>query len=440
MIKSIYLLVVIICLGLHSAAQNPLNALTANTKQQVVETLTKALKENYVFLDTAIKMGNYIEKRLKEGAYSAINNPDDFAKALTSDIREVYNDMHFSVNFDPRFQMTAQDTSAANANKRARDEMKRAAQANYGFTKIEILNANVGYLRFDGFFTPDIYAKETVNSAFAFLKNVSALIIDLRYNGGGDPGMVNFICSHVLKGGTHINDLYERRVNKTSEFRTEALDNPASFYTMPIYILTSRRTFSGAEEFGYDLQTQRRATIVGETTGGGAHPVSPENITNGFVGNIPYARAINPVTHTNWEAVGLKPDLEIAADSALNAAILMSLDYKINNSTDPDEVKAYKWKRDMLRATMNPAQVDTAILKTYAGTFSDGRNIVFKNGGLYYSRGNNPLQKLIPMSQTVFKPEDYDFVKIEFVINGQHQVTEIALLYDNGSMQHSKRN
>jgi len=438
--KLICLLAVLICLCLHLAAQNQPAALTAKAKQQVVDTLAKALKENYVFLDTAIKMGNYIEKRLKDGAYTTINDPNDFAQALNTDVHAVYNDMHLSINFDPGFKMEAQDTSAADAKKREQDNMKFEAQQNYAFKKVEILTANIGYLRFDGFFTPGNYAKETVNSAFAFLKNVNALIIDLRYNGGGDPGMVNFICSHVLKGGTHINDMYERRTNKTSKSVTDSLDNPASFYTMPIYILTSRRTFSGAEEFSYDLQNQHRATIVGETTGGGAHPVSGEDISNGFVGNIPYARAINPVTHTNWEAVGVKPDVHIAADSAQNTAILMCFDYKINNSTDADEAKAFKWKRDMLSATIHPAQVDTALLKTYAGSFSGDRNIVFKNGALYYSRGSNPVQKLIPMTQTMFRAEDYDFVKIEFIANDQHQVNDISFLYDNGSMQQAKRN
>ncbi len=438
--KSIYLLAVLICLCLHLAAQNPPAGLTAKVKQQVVDTLAKALKENYVFLDTAIKMGNYIEKRLKDGAYATINNPNDFAQALTGDVHSVYNDMHLSINFDPGFKMAAQDTSAADAKKREQDNMKFEAQQNYAFKKVEILSGNIGYLRFDGFFTPGIYAKETVNSAFAFLKNVNALIIDLRYNGGGDPDMVNYICSHLLKGRTHINDLYERRINKTYESWTDTLDSTASLYTMPVYVLTSRRTFSGAEEFSYDLQNLHRATIVGETTGGGAHPVSSEDISNGFVGNIPYARAINPVTHTNWEAVGVKPDVPIAADSAQNEAMLTYFNYKINNAVDSNEAKAFKWKWDMMNATMHPAQVDTAILKTYAGNFSGDRHVVFKNGALYYSRGSNPAQKLIAMSQTVFRPEEFDFVKVEFIANDSHQVNDISFLYDNGSTQEAKRN
>jgi C-terminal processing protease CtpA/Prc len=87
-----------------------------------------------------------------------------------------------------------------------------------------------------------------------------------------------------------------------------------------VYVLTSKQTFSGAEEFSYDLKNLKRATIVGETTGGGAHPVSGERIDDHFLIGVPYARAINPISKTNWEGTGVEPDVKVAAAEALAVA------------------------------------------------------------------------------------------------------------------------
>jgi C-terminal processing protease CtpA/Prc len=122
---------------------------------------------------------------------------------------------------------------------------------------------------------------------------------------------------------THLNDLYARADNSLQQFWTVPSNDLPALQTIPIYILTSKTTFSAGEEFTYDLQSQKRATIIGETTGGGAHPVRPFSVSNGFVANIPFARAINPVTKTNWETIGVKPDVAVPMDQALDVALKM---------------------------------------------------------------------------------------------------------------------
>ena len=57
----------------------------------------------------------------------------------------------------------------------------------------------------------------------------------------------------------------------------------------PVFVLTSSRTFSGGEEFTNNLKSLKRATIVGETTGGGAHPVAGERINDHFKIGVPFA-------------------------------------------------------------------------------------------------------------------------------------------------------
>jgi C-terminal processing protease CtpA/Prc len=147
------------------------------------------------------------------------------------------------------------------------------------------------------------------------------LIIDLRDNGGGRPDMVAYLSSYLFDSRTHLNDLWTRRTDKTEEFWTrDTIPGRRFGGVKPVYVLTSAQTFSGGEEFTYNLKNLKRATIVGETTGGGAHPVSGHRIDEHFRIDVPFARAINPITHTNWEGVGVTPDVVVPAKDALDTA------------------------------------------------------------------------------------------------------------------------
>jgi hypothetical protein len=154
-----------------------------------------------------------------------------------------------------------------------------------------------------------------------FVANTDAMIFDMRRNGGGNPEMVRFICSYLFKEPTHLNTLCWRENDRRVEFWT-ITDLPGpSLADVPAFVLTSGYTFSGAEEFTYDLKTRRRATIVGETTGGGANPGGTFPLNDRFNAFIPTGRAVNPVTGTSWEGVGVEPDVACAADAALDTAL-----------------------------------------------------------------------------------------------------------------------
>jgi retinol-binding protein 3 len=153
---------------------------------------------------------------------------------------------------------------------------------------------------------------------------VDAIIIDLRENGGGDPKMVAYISSHLFAEPTHLNDLYNRKEDKTTEYWTLRDVPGARLAGKPVFVLTAKRTFSGAEEFSYNLKNLKRATIIGETTGGGAHPVSGHRIDDHFFIGVPFARAINPISKTNWEGTGVEPDVKVPASEALDVAKKMA--------------------------------------------------------------------------------------------------------------------
>jgi C-terminal processing protease CtpA/Prc len=163
-----------------------------------------------------------------------------------------------------------------------------------------------------------------VAAAMTFLAGTRAMIIDLRQNGGGSPRMVALVASYLFDRRTHLNDLWTRSTDATEEFWTQDSVAGRRFGgEKPVFVLTSARTFSGGEEFTYDLKTLKRATIVGETTGGGAHPVRGRRIDDHFMIGVPFARAVNPVTHTNWEGVGVEPDTKVPAADALTTALTL---------------------------------------------------------------------------------------------------------------------
>jgi DNA-binding MarR family transcriptional regulator len=436
------LIVVLMLLSLQMQAQMPnqrrqqvisLQVTTRDIRREVVDSLARTLLANYVFRDTAARMGNYIRLQLSNGLYDKLTDPNEFAQALTNDLRSVYNDKHMSVLFSPHMESMLLDTSGSDKSGTKEETARESARENFGFRKAEILDGNIGYLKFNEFFSIDSDSKATVDNAFGFLRNTDAMVIDVRHNGGGDPEMVEFICSHLLPAKTHINDLYERRTGKTTEFWTDSLTNPANIYTKPVYILTSRRTFSAAEEFSYDLQTRHRAVIVGEITGGGANPVEPRTLSNGFIGRIPWGRAVNPITHGNWEAVGVWPDLAVGSDSALDAALLTCYNDRIKHATDSNDARLVIWAREMLLSREYPMKVDTAHLKALVANFGV-RALFYKNGSLYYV--NHALgyeTKLVPLSAYTFKAADDDSSKYELEVDSHGQLAAMSLVRDDGT-------
>ena len=136
--------------------------------------------------------------------------------------------------------------------------------------------------------------------------------------------MVAYISSYLFSESTHLNDLYNRKENSTTQYWTLPYVPGKRLAGKPVYLLTSKRTFSGAEEFSYNLKNLKRATIIGETTGGGAHPVSGHRIDDHFMIGVPFARAVNPISKTNWEGTGVEPDVKIPANEALDEAKKMA--------------------------------------------------------------------------------------------------------------------
>jgi tetratricopeptide (TPR) repeat protein len=302
-------------LSAQEAAKKPVE-LTKKERREVIKKINLLLKNNYVFPDKAIKIGNHLKTQVRKGAFKSLKDPDAFAKAVTNEMWSIFEDRHLRVRVRPprRVQRQKRDPLLDGY----LQYLKRK-EDNYGFKTVKILEGNVGYLDFR-YFGPVESCKNALASAMSFLVNTDAVIIDMRKNGGGSPGMVQLVCSYFFDKKVHLNSLYWRRGNYTQEFWT--LDNidGKKRPDVPLFVLTSKRTFSGAEEFSYNMLTRERATLIGEVTGGGANPGGGNIINDKFVIFIPTGRAINPVTKTNWEGTGVKPHIEIDAEKTFDRA------------------------------------------------------------------------------------------------------------------------
>jgi hypothetical protein len=306
--------------------QQPDRTIDAAERGTVIAGVLDRLKQAYVFPDTALAMERAIRVRQRRGEYDRITSARVFAESLTAHLQAVSHDRHLRVrySFEPLPARSDQDGPDSAMRAQARTFGQRV---NFGFERVERLAGNVGYLelRSFGFDVDDM--KDLAAAAFTFLGNTDALIIDVRRNGGGSPFMVAQVSSYLFgPDSVHLNSLYWRPANRTDDFYTHRDVAGTRFGPdKPVYVLTSRNTFSGAEEFAYNLQSLKRATIVGDTTGGGAHPGGMQRVSDHFGVWIPTGRAINPITRTNWERVGVRPDVPVAADSALRTAHLAAL-------------------------------------------------------------------------------------------------------------------
>ena len=299
------------------SAQNIKSQISGKEKKAIVNKIVKLVNQHYVFPDVAKKCGEHIEEKFEVGEFEDINNLNQFAKKLTGELQSISHDKHMRV----RVRLTEfvkQENENPTASRKLMET--RFRRSNFGFQKLEILDGNIGYLDYRGFM-PKHLGEQTAVGAMKFLANSDAIIFDLRKNGGGDPAMVQLICSYFFDEKIHLNSLYWRKGDRTQEFWTLDEIDGKRMPEVPLFILTSNRTFSGAEEFCYNMQTRKRATLIGEITGGGANPGGTFNISDHFTIFIPTGRAINPVTGTNWEGVGVKPEIEIDAEEALDRAL-----------------------------------------------------------------------------------------------------------------------
>lgn len=339
--KSSLFFVFFMLFGLFTAnvnSQSQSSAMTIDEAQRsaVISSLLKELNDSYIFPDVAKKVESGLLEKLKNKEYDKITSGEDFARKLTEDLQALSHDKHLSVRFFN--EKLSQDAAEPTAEEKEKYQLSLKTN-NHGFVSVERLQGNIGYISLSNFSTAEP-GEETVAAAMNFINNTDALIFDLRQSRGGDPAMVALICSYLFGDKpVHLNDLSFRQDNQTIEFWTKPAVSGKKFGDKDVYVLTSSTVFSAGEEFVNDLKVLKRATIVGETTRGGANPGTSARLNDHFAAFIPIARAVNPITKTNWEGTGVEPDIRVPKELALKTAYLMALNKSAGRETNEQSKK-----------------------------------------------------------------------------------------------------
>jgi hypothetical protein len=287
--------------------------LDAAERQRVIHAAIANLKQYYIDPDVAQKMADALLAHEKSGDDDAVTDGGAFADLLTRQLRDVSADMHLIVVYSRVSLPEHPPRTTPEGLARDRTAM---AQENCMFERVQILAHNIGYLKLN-FFPDTSVCQSTATAAMASLNHVDAIIFDLRDNTGGFPGMVALIASYLFD---HPEYMYNPREAPTQQSWTQSPVPGNRLADKPVYVLTSAKTISGAEEFCYDLKMLKRATLVGETTRGEAHAGVWHRIDDHFGMGITETRAINPFSKTDWEGTGVEPNVKVNVADALVTA------------------------------------------------------------------------------------------------------------------------
>ena len=403
-------------------------ALTGAEARAIAVEVAKVFETKYIRPEEGKEIADFIRGNAARGAYDGLRNCRDLAGRLHEDARSVNGDRHIAVHCSP--ERIANQRTPELKKEQAREARLRARMDNHGFREVHVLPGNIGYLkmnRFDG--TREAFA--TATAAMQFLASTYAVIIDLRWNPGGDSRMVQVLSSYFLGDEPEILDVFHfRESNRIEQLWSLPYVPGRTLEDVDLYILTSGFTFSAAEGLAYDLQALKRATVVGENTMGGGHAIDTVTIKDKLLVNVPHAVSINPVTGKNFQGVGVKPDVEAGCENALQAAHTLALKKRIAGETSQSVKAALQWA---LEGIPRPGLRLTAEEKlAVAGAFGPFK-IVCERGDLFLRFGPGKL-RMTPINESFFLLENYDEFRIK-IDKTAGNVTGIRLCFKNGKTE-----
>lgn len=330
-------------LAVHAPRQAPPvdRAIDEATRDQLIAQAADLLERYYVFPERGSAIAGQL--RAQQGDFARIDSALAFADALTGALQAISQDEHLAARYFEQPLSDAVDGDGTPEERAA--ELLNQTRFNFGFAHLMRLKGNVGLIELRSFGRPAQVATRTA-AVMQLLADTRALVVDLRECGGGDPEGVMQFASYLFNQPTHLNDIYWRDEDRTEvRWTTAEVEGVRYGESRKLYVLISGHTFSACEDFAYALKNAGRAVLVGETTGGGAHAGSPRRLNAHFMLFVPTGRPINPVTGTDWEGVGVQPDIAVSASDAQDTAHIEILKHLVATETDPD------W-RERLRDTL----------------------------------------------------------------------------------------
>ncbi|MDB5469989.1 MAG: peptidase family [Caulobacter sp.] len=372
--------------------------------REVVSRTAKAIEDLYFDPARAGAIAADLRKETAAGKYDGLTDPRDLATALTDRLRPL--DHHFSVTWDPSRPPPRQGPgpgpglAGGPPPGPSPEEEAEEARIAYGFGRVEMLPGAIGYINmseFADFDADDAPARQAVDAALTLISGADAVIIDLRFNGGGSPAMVGYLVSAFTPKGADIFNTFHSRQGTQSE-------GPATWYAhprtdVPVFILVSGRTGSAAESFPYTMQAAKRAVVVGETTGGAANPGGPAPLGDGFSIFISRGAPINPITKANWEGGGVKPDVAVPAADALDRARILALEAVLAKTPNGPFARDSRWTLEALKAQAAPAVAYARA--DYLGSYGPV-SIVEEGGRMLVKRQGRPGWAVSPLGGDTF--------------------------------------
>lgn len=350
--RTIYIITILFFLFLMRGYTQDTLLINSKTKEQVVFKVASIMKEKYVFEEIGNKMSKHIVLLFKNGEYDSIVNVIPFCNKLTSDLRDISNDKHLYVFYSPEETYQVKASKKMLPEKEVKEindyfyEIER--KENFGFKKVEILDGNIGYFELQYFTDPENF-EEKLHGVMNLLSNSDAIIIDLRNNGGGTGSAL--LPSYFLPSTKiHLGSICCRDTTQNTDSWTIQDITGKRLTEIELYILISNSmTFSAAEDFAYTMQHLDRAVLIGETTKGGAHPIDVLIVQDSILTQIPICESYNPITKSNWDNTGVKPDIEVPSENALYKAHIIAIQNIIEKTKDNEYKKELKFLLDQLK-------------------------------------------------------------------------------------------
>ena len=421
--KLFFLLMLIIYACISNIYAQQSNLIGVQNEKGIIDTILYCFETNYVYPDVASKMKSAILKKYNNGDYKELKKLPDLLNVVASDLIEISGDKHIGINYVEK----SDHRTAKNENSVLSESIEIKRERNFSFKTVKWLAGNIGYLRFD-MFENAVDAGEKVSAAMNFLSDCNSLIIDLRYNVGGEENLVGFLASYFFSKQTLFNTLFFTKQDSLIQTWTNAYIPGKRFTDKDLFILTSRNTASGAEAFTYGLKTLANAIVVGENTSGAAHWVEYFYFPSLHLEiKLPVARPINPVTKTDWEGTGVTPDIIVPEYKAFETAYLKALERLLQKSDNEENKVELEWYMKIAGAKLENEIASLTDMINYIGEYGKV-SILFKNNNLIWHQGENEEFALTLLTKDLFTFNSSDDYLIQFVRDVNEKVVGYKLL------------
>jgi C-terminal processing protease CtpA/Prc len=186
--------------------------------------------------------------------------------------------------------------------------------------EFDILPSGIGYIKINSFLDNDVLSIQVWERAIQYFKDneISAVIIDMRVNGGGSGWLADQMAAYFFNKETVVGNT-ARYNTGSGDFYMDPGDENIMIppreglqYDGDVVLLVGPACASACEFFSYDMTVNDRAVIVGQypTEGAGGSVEDfymPENITV----QVTIGRAVDEAGNIHLEGKGVTPTVKV---------------------------------------------------------------------------------------------------------------------------------